>query len=211
MVRKDYGKNKLTIGEYPSLGIITEGSFTGTPCINLHCGNKLEYTNKQLLDIINEEFPQTRHFLLCGKEPTLFSNDMWSFIKYYKNKTDRSRKFHMITKGEKYIPKFLYELDNIIINIQSPSTGMETPPEFISWCNEDKYLKNKTECFFIVNANLDDINFARYEGTKIGTYSNPITIRQGSGWDSHNEFIENFIISNRYPNVRLMPNYEEIA
>lgn len=210
-MKKDYGKNTLTIGKYPVLDIIREGRFAGTPCIKLTSGNLITITNEKLMSVINHEFPLTHTILICGEDdPTLFSNELWSFIKYYRKNSDKERKFHLITDGYKYIPKFLYELDNISVNVKTPSTHQETPPEFISWSHEDEYLKKKTECFFIVDYNVEDVNFARFETTKIGTYRNPISIRQGNGWNSFEEFAGIFVPTLKYPYIRILPNMEKL-
>lgn len=208
--RKDYGLNKVRIGKKPYLSIIKEGINAGTPCINIECGIDLEYTSESLRDLINEEFPLTHNILFMGEDPTLFSNELWSFVKYYKKTSEKTRKFSAITDGHKYIQKFLYELDYITINVHTPSTKIETPPEFISWIYEDKYLTNKTETFFIVDKNIEDINYVRYEMPKIGTYREHITLRQGQGWESYSDFCSIFISTTRYPYLKLIPNLEDL-
>ena len=206
----DYGINRLTIGCYPEIGIIEDGIYAGTPAIIIRCGDEVETTNAKLLHILNSEFPLTYHILFTDEDPTLFSNELWSFVKYYKKNSDKDRFFHIFTSGHKYVPKFLYEVDSIIIDVKTPSSKMETPTEFISWCLEDRYLKNKTECVFIVLANPDDINFARYEGTKIGTYRRPITVRQGEGWESYIQFCDEFVPTSRYPYLRVLPDFKRL-
>ncbi len=205
MKRIDYGKNELQLGNYPILGIIRNGVHVGRPCVELRCGSGYMMTNKELMTKINDEFPLTNTILFCGDDPTLFSNELWSFIKYYKKNSEKQRRFQMMTDGYKYIPKFLYELNYISINVKTPSSGLETAPEFISWCHEDRELVKKTEVFFVVNATPEDISFARYETVKIGTYKRPITLKQGDGWKNFEEFAEQFIPTMKYP-IRILPD-----
>ena len=209
--RKDYGLSKLTIGQYPELGLIPDGIYAGSPCIIIKCGDEVEITNEKLRDVINSEFPLTHHILFTDEDPMLFANELWSFVKYYKKTSDKDRKFHIFTSGHKYIVKFLYEIDNIIIDVKTPSSTMETPSEFISWSAEDPYLKKKVEYVFIVNCDKEDINFTRYEGVKIGTYRRPITIRQGTGWKSYEHFCDEFIPTSRYPYVRIITDFNNLC
>lgn len=209
--RKDYGKNLIRIAKKPELGIIRDGINAGSPCIKIECGIELEFTNESLRDYINENFPLTHNILFTGEDPTLFSNELWSFIKYCRKTSEKTRRFIAVTDGHKYIQKFLYELDQITINVHTPSTKIITPPEFISWIYEDKFLTNKTETVFVVDKNIEDVNYVRFEIPKIGSYREPITLRQGKGWVSYSDFCSMFVSTTRYPHLKLLPDLEDLC
>ncbi len=214
MVRNkiDYGKNKLTIREYPEVRVFPNGDYVGMPCIEIEMGTEIELTNEKLRDYINVEFPLTPHvsFVSDVKDPTLFSNELWSFIKYYNKNSNKRPMWHLTTTGERYIAKFLYELDDILIDIQTPSYG-ETPPEFISWCCEDKFITSKVQFLFKVFPKAVDITYARTELVNLESLFNKNTTIQLVGdWRSYREFMVEFMATMRYPNVRLLPNMQTV-
>jgi len=89
--------------------------------------------------------------LFSSKDDAMtYAEEIWSFIKYckssYKDNSYRERWWGLITSGKRYVDKLLYELDDILIDILTPSSGNETPPEFIAWCNEDRNIKNNCCC-----------------------------------------------------------------
>ena len=209
---KDYGENKLTIKRYPEVSVFPCGDYVGMPCIEIETGTELELTNKKLHDYLNTEFPLTPHVHLVSdlKDPTLFADELWSFIKYYKRNSDKKRVWHITTTGERYRVKFLYELDDILINIQTPSFG-ETPPEFISWCCEDRFITDKVQFFFKVFPKAEDITYARTELVNLESLFNKNTTIQPIGdWRSYLEFTIEFMATMRYPNVRLLPNMQTV-
>ena len=208
---KDYGQNKLTIKEYPELSIFPSGDHVGIPCIEIKMGTEIELTNEKLCDYLNAD-PLIPHVSFIGdtKDPTLFSEELWSFIKYYKKNSEKKRIWHLTTTGERYIPKFLYELDDILIHIQTPSWG-ETPPEFIEWCCEDRFITSKVQFMFKVFPKAEDISYVRTEtGTLQKLFNKNITIQPVGDWKSYSEFAYEFISTTRYPNIRLMPNMQTV-
>jgi len=207
---KDYGLNEITIGEQPKLCVFPTGNFAGTPCIEIGCGNGIKMTNKELRDHLNTEFPLISRVHLTVEDPTLFSEELWSFIKYDHKTNDKQRLYHITTTGHKYIPKFLYELDDILIDILPPSKLSETPPEFISWCNENQNLKNRLQFVFEVDCNPEDISFARYELVKLGTWKHNITILMGKGWKSYADFADQFVGTIMYPGLKVLPNIQTL-
>ena len=209
---KDYGQNKLTLKEYPEVTIFPSGDHTGIPCIEIKTGTELELTNEKLRDYLNAEFPLTPYISFVGgtKDPTLFSEELWSFIKYYKRNSEKRRVWHLTTTGERYIPKFLYELNDILIHIQTPSWG-ETPPEFISWCCEDRFITSKVQFMFKVFPKAEDISYVRTETVSLETlFKKNITVQPIGDWKSYSEFTYEFISTTRYPNIRLMPNMQKV-
>jgi len=206
--RIDYGANKLTINDYPYCKTIRSGKFTGTPIVEFKCGDKIEMTNKELSDYIDAEFPLITnvHFT----DPTMWSRELWSFMKYHNKNSQKKRTWFITTAGHKYDVKFLYQCDHIMIEVKVPSSMMETPPEFISWCAEDRYITDKIEYKFVVPANAKDITFTRSELVKIGTYDKPITIERGAGWKSFREFEDQFLNTVRYPYLHIQPNIDEL-
>lgn len=203
---KDYGLNKLTIGANPVISIITKGSFTGSPCLYINTGIDIQHTNRSLTDKLNGFITLGGRVLFSGEDPTIFSNELWSFIKYYNNVGANPRIWHIITDGHRYDVKFLYELDHILIDVKCPSSGIETPPEFISWCAEDPNLVNKIEFMFVVDAHSKDITFALDQIRKIGTWKRPITVHPGRGWKDYREFVQKFQETVRYPYFRILPD-----
>lgn len=239
--RFNYGEKKLTIGDYPRPNIVPNGTHAGTPCLELLTGKDIELTNTSLRDYIEKEYPLTKRVFIQGDEdPTLFSEELWSYIKYHNDTSERQRIFHILTSGRKYIPKFLYQLDHITIEVKVPSTGEETPPEFICWCAEDKDLIHKIEFQFTVPFNITDINYVIGEIPKLGTFKRPITIIPGywsksetkrqfeicdkndtlqafeeqqaqpEGWRSYLHFAESFMDTLRYPKVRLQADLQRV-
>jgi len=202
----DYGIRELTIGAQLKLSVFPTGDFAGTPCIEIKPGTEIKLTNKELSDHLNSEFPLISRVHLTD-DTTLFSNEMWSFIKYDHKNSEKKRLYHISTTGHKYIPKFLYELHNILIMLNN---SIETPPEFISWCNEDRNLRNKVEFVFEVNNNPDDITFVRYELVKLGTWKHTITILMGNGWKSYADFADQFVGTIKYPGLKVLPNIQTI-
>src|SRR3972149_8657026 len=175
--KRDYGVNKLTIEDYPVQNIIPFGTHIGTPCLELTTGNKINLTNEALRDYINADFPLTSRVLIRGDEdPTIRSEELYSYIKYHEDTSDKQRIWQMITNGNRYIPRLLYQVDHVVINVQTPSSGKETATEFISWCAEDKNIKDKIEFIFHTSCNAEDISYVRYEIPKLATYKRPITI-----------------------------------
>src|SRR3990172_8602398 len=236
----DYGINRLVIGDYPKPNIIPYGTHIGTPCLEFITGELINTTNQDLREVVNSEYPLTNRILIRGdKDPTI-CDGLWSYIKYHNDTSEKRRIWQIITNGDKYDVKFLYNIDHIIINVQVPSTGKETPPEFISWCGEDKILQTKIEFVFSVTCSAEDINYARYEIPKLSTYKRPITIipsywnkeetqrqfkiceknnclqvfeeqqAQPYGWKSYLQFAEAFVDTLRYPKVRLHPDLQRI-
>ena len=209
---RDYGQNKLTIKKYPEVKIFPSGDYVGMPCIEIEAGTEMELTNQQLRDYLNTEFPLTPHVHFVGvlKDPTLFSDELWSFIKYYNRNSDKKVMWHLTTTGERYVVKFLYELHDILINIQTPSFG-ETKPEFISWCCEDKFITSNVQFLFKVFPKVEDITFARTELVNLESLFNKNTTIQPIGkWESYYEFVYEFMATMRYPNVRLLPNMQKV-
>ncbi len=202
----DYGLNEITIGEQPKLTVFPTGDFAGTPCIEIKPGTEIKLTNKELSDHLNTEFPLISRVHLTD-DPTLFSDEFWSFIKYDHKYSEKQRLYHITTTGHKYIPKFLYELHNILIEI---SNLVETPPEFISWCNEDDHIKNKVQFNFETNCVDVDITFVRYELVKLGTWKHSITILMGKGWKSYADFADQFVGTIKYPGLKVLPNIQKL-
>ncbi|MGH7901440.1 MAG: hypothetical protein ACRENZ_06855 [Thermodesulfobacteriota bacterium] len=239
--KRDYGTNKLSIEDYPQLNIIPFGTHVGTPCLELLTGDKINLTNQAMMDYIDADFPLTHRVLLRGKEdPTIQSEELYSYIKYHDDNSNKQRIWQMITNGNRYITRLLYQVNHITINVQTPSSGKETAPEFISWCAEDRNIKDKIEFVFVTSCNAEDISFVRYEIPKLATYKRPITIipsywneeqtktqfeicdkhmclnafeelqAQPSGWRSYLQFAETFMDTLRYRKVRLHPDLQRI-
>jgi len=204
--KKDYGLNKLTIGAQPKLTVFPTGNYTGSPCIEIKTGTEIKMTNKELSDHLNSEFPLISRIHFTD-DPTLFSNELWSFIKFDRKYSEKNRIFHITTTGHKYIPKFLYEVNDILIEVNNL---VETPPEFISWCCEDNYLKNKIQFNFQVDNDAEDITFVRYELVKLGTWRHTITILMGKGWKSYADFADQFVGTIKYPKLKVMLNIQEL-
>jgi len=205
----DYGIRKFTIGAQPKLSVFPTGDYVGTPCIEIQPGTEIDMTNKELCDHLNAEFPLITRVHLTD-DSTAFSNEFWSFIKYDHKNSEKKRLYHITTTCNKYIPKYLYELHNILIDVMPPSMKTETPPEFISWCCEDSYLRKKVQFVFHVDCNPEDISFARYELVKLGTWDHTITIMMGKGWKSYADFADQFVGTIKYPGLKVLPNIEEI-
>jgi len=244
MTRKDYSKNYLNITEYPTLTLATTGRFVGCPVLHIKVGDGIKLSNKQLADYISTEFVGINKVLFSSKEDvTTYSDEVWSFIKYCKSFNviySRSTWWGIVTSGKRWIPRLLYELDDILIDILTPSTGRETPPEFISWCYEDENIKDKVQFRIIIGADAKDISFARYEVPKLGTLHCPITLQplywnkeeikenyeiadtvqntknfeegltKPTGWKSYIQFVETFIDTVRYPHIRILPDLVKI-
>ena len=123
-----------------------------------------KYTFQQLTEYLDKECPETKRIWFTGGEPTTYSKDILKFIRYYKRNGNTKRIWHMITAGSKYYAPLLYELDWITIDVKPPTSkafkGKGTPPEFISWCLEDKNIAPKVEFKMAVAKHTDDINFA---------------------------------------------------
>lgn len=202
----DYGKNKLTIGDEPAVSVITEGAYLGSPCIRIPMGVNKEYTNRLLADKLDRMFPLTPRVLFTYEDPTVFSEELFSFIKYHKKTSEKPMQWFINTTGLKFIPKFLYELDNILIDVRCPSSGLTTPPEFISWCVEDPFLKDKIEFRFCPTPNTSDINYTASEIMKLSTFKRPITVQPNKGWESYVRFVAMFCNTIRSPYVRILPD-----
>jgi len=124
----------------------------------------LTFTFERLKDYLDEKCPDTPRIWFTGGEPTTYSKDILKFIRYYKKHGAKKRIWHIITAGSKYYAPLLYELDWITIDVKPPTSkafkGKGTPPEFISWCMEDKYISPKVEFKMAIAKNTEDINFA---------------------------------------------------
>lgn len=177
----------LYLYEPPYATINGEGQHIGNPCVfvrlqgcDVGCvwcdamstwafkqGDKrkgIAFSYKELMNYLDNECPGTQRIWFTGGEPTLYSKEILQFIRYYKKFGTRKRIWHMITAGSKYYEPLLYELDWITIDIKPPTSkafkGKGTPPEFVSWCMEDKYISPKVEFKMAVAKDTDDINFA---------------------------------------------------
>lgn len=238
--KKDYGLNELTIGDYPINTVIPYGRHAGANCLEIRCGKKIKTTNRKLVDLIYEEFPVVTHIIFTGMDdPTNYSEQLWSFVKYCK-KEEKKRIYHLHTNGGYYIPKFLYELNDILINISVPSSKRETPPEFIGWCCEDRALTDKVQFVFRSKCDAKDTTFIRNEIPKFETFKKQITIvpsywnykdvkreleiadmlkttqafeekfGQPSGWRSYLAFMDEFLNTIRHPDVRFQPDLQRV-
>jgi len=260
---KDYGLNELYLFEYPYTTINGEGRHIGKPAVfvrfqgcTVGCvwcdamgtwptkkGQKyagIKITNKDLTSYIDTECPRTPRIWITGGEPTEHSYECWSFIKYMKKYGEKERIFHMITAGKKFDVKLLYELDQITIDIKPPSSKADTPNEFISWCMEDRQLREKVEFKMVVAATAEDITFARNTIFRLQHFHRDITIQplywseaevrkeenigqqvkdlsgyldnftKPIGWESYAQFAEEFMDSERYENVRVLPQLHKI-
>jgi len=217
--RKDYGLNKLVITDYPTQSITATGDKVGTPVVQIKLGKGISLTNKQLFDYLESEFPMTDSVIFTSKEdPMKYGEEIWSFIKYcnsfYKGNGYRKRWWGIVTPGTKYLAKVLYELDNILVDILPPSSNDETPPEFVSWCHEDIYIKDKIEFRIKVTSHAKDITFARTQCPLLGSTRRPITIQQTNkdqySWKTYGHFVNEFLGTIRYPYIRLLPDMREI-
>lgn len=247
-MKKDYGLNELKIGSlYTS--VIPTGQYVGCSCLVIPVASTSKinttpveiFSNKELTDLIDYDFMHCTHILFESRDDiTRHSEMVWSFVKYYHKKGQKDCVFHIITDGTKWEPKFLYELDNIIINIKAPSTKDETPTEFIAWCVEDPYLVDRVEFRIIVAKIAQDITFARTEIPKLATFRRPITIQPvywneaeikenmeiaqihkndtvyqkevilPTGWRSYNQFAQEFAGMLRYPQARILPDLQRL-
>ena len=245
MKRKNYSDFKLSIERYPEPTLMTTGSKVGCPILQIKMGDKIKLTNKQLFDYIETEYSLIDMVVFTDDDdPTDYADEIWSFIKYsksiHKNTAYRDRWWGMVTHGKRYVEKLLYELDDILIDVLTPSSGSETPPEFISWCNEDPNIKNKVQFRITIGANAQDISFARMEVPKLGTLRCPITLQplywnkkeinkemeiaqtlqntssfeknytQPTGWKSYSHFVDEFIDTVRYPYIRILPDLVKV-
>ena len=191
-------------------------------------------TNKELTKYIDNNFPITQRIWVTGGEPTEHSYEAMSFIKYMKKHSQHKRLYHMITSGKKFDVKLLYELNYITIDIKPPSSGAKTPDEFISWCMEDSILKSKIDFKMVVSKTAEDINFARMQIHRLKQFGRDITIqplywseseaKQNSklpmfedkfgkpkNWDNYGEFCEEFMDTESYENLRVLPQWHKIA
>lgn len=245
MKRKDYGENYLTITDYPKSTLIATGKHVGCPVLHIKMGGKIKLSNKQLMDYIFTEFPAIDMVLFSSEEDvTMYAEEIWSFIKYcksfYRESSYRKRWWGIVTSGKRYVEKLLYEVDDVLIDILTPSSKKETPPEFISWCNEDPNIKDKVQFRIVVSADAKEITFARKEVPKLGTLRCPITLQplywnkgerkkefemaqtvqntsvfekgitQPTGWKSYSQFVDEFIDTVRYPYIRILPDLVRI-
>ena len=260
---RDYGENDLYLFEYPYVTINGEGTHIGKPAIfvrfqgcKVGCvwcdsmgtwptkkGEKfvgIRITNRDLTKYLDAEMPGTPRIWITGGEPTEHSYEAYSFIKYMKKYGEHKRLFHMITSGEIFDVKLLYELDYITIDIKPPSSKADTPNEFISWCMEDRLLREKVEFKMVVAATADDITFARNTIFRLQQFKRDITIQplywseaevraeeqkaqfiknvkgyvekfaNPVGWKSYGQFAEEFMDTTRYENVRVLPQLHKI-
>ena len=260
---KDYGENEVYLFEKPYTTINGEGQHIGKPAVFIRfqgctvgckwCDamgtwpksrGKMRYgicmTNKELTEYLDEHCEHTPRLWITGGEPTEHAEEIWSFIKYYKKYGNRERIWHMITAGKEFDVKLMYELDYITIDIKPPSSGADTPPEFISWCMEDQQLKEKVEFKMVVSATAEDITFARYTIDTLRQFHRDITLQplywsesearkeqdigqtvknlklyeqefsKPSNWKSYGEFAEEFMDTVSYDHVRVLPQLHKI-
>lgn len=253
---KDYGQNELYLFEWPYATINGEGTHIGKPCVFIRfqgctVGCKwcdamgtwpekkgdmkigIHTTNKELCDYLDDKFPLTQRMWITGGEPTEHSYEAMSLIKYLRKHSQHERIYHMITAGKRFDNKLLYELDYITIDIKPPSSGATTPDEFISWCMEDRTIREKVEFKMVVSRDENDINFARMQIQQLAQFKRDITIQplywseaearqneklpmfkeqfsQPKNWKSYAEFAEEFMDTVRYENVRVLPQLHKI-
>ena len=136
--------------------------------------------------------------------------------------------------------KLLYELDFVTIDLKPPSSGAETPNEFVSWCMEDQQLREKIEFKMVVSATAEDVTFARNMIDTLQQFHKDITLQplywseseakkeadigqtiqnlrlyeeafsQPSTWKSYAEFASEFMDTVHYENVRILPQLHKI-
>jgi hypothetical protein len=243
--KKDYGLNELEIVAYPDPSIISTGRHVGSPVLPIKMGKGIKLTNKQLWDYITDQHPHIDMCLFTSDEdPMIYSKEIWSFVKYcnsfYRGKSYRERWWGIVTPGTVFDSKVLWEIDDILIDVLPPSSGSETPPEFISWCYEDNNIKDKVQFRISLASNAPDITFARTQIPLLGTFRSCITLQpiywnkkqlntefekantlqntsvfeydvtQPIGWKSYAHFVSEFLGLIRYPYVRILPDLVRI-
>jgi hypothetical protein len=219
---KDFGLNELEIVAYPEQTIVATGNHIGCPMLQIKMGKGIKLTNKQLYDYIGDQFPMIDRCLFTAVDDPMFhADEIWSFVKYcnsfYKGLGYRKRWWGIVTPGTKFKANVLYELDDILIDVFPPSSGKETPPEFISWCYEDPDIKDKVQFRMVLASSAPDITFARTQIPHLGTFRTNITLqpvywnKNGTiGWKSYAHFVREFLGLIRYPYVRLLPDLVRI-
>ncbi len=245
MKYKDFGLNQLEIVSYPEPTLISTGIHIGSPVIPIKMGKGIKLTNKQLLDYIEDQCPLVdRCLFVSDTDPMRYSEKIWSFVKYCKSfnrrKAYRERWWGIVTPGSKFSSKVLYELDDILIDVLPPSSGDETPSEFISWCYEDINIRDKVQFRIALASNAPDISFTRNQIPVLGTFRSSITLQplywdkkevkeqyelantmqnssvfehgltQPTGWKSYAHFVREFLGLVRYPYVRILPDLVRI-
>ncbi len=253
--------DQICLYEEPYVTVNGEGHFIGTPAVfvrtmGCHVGCRwcdamptwpspksgigIWYTNGQLTKILDTNCPRTPRIWLTGGEPTEHSEELLSFIQYYKKHGKVKRIWHMITAGAKFHIGLLQELDKITIDIKPPSSGTTTPEEFISWCFEDEQLLRKLDFKMVVDRDVKDINFALQQIKLLRQFNRDITIQpmywsdptakqklkaanekgkvemfkeqfaQPQNWESLGEFAEHFMEIVDYPNLRILTQLHKV-